>query len=995
MKRMLINATQPEELRVAIVDGQKLFNLDIETPAREQKKANIYKGKITRIEPSLEAAFVDYGSERHGFLPMKEIARTYFSEAAQQQSGRVNIKDALKEGQEIVVQIEKEERGNKGAALTTFVSLAGRYLVLMPSNPRAGGVSRRIEGQDRTDLREAMSQLNIPEDMGLIVRTAGVGKNAEELQWDLDYLTQLWSAIETSANEKPASFLIYQESDVIIRSIRDYLRADIGEIVIDDPGMFEKAQQFVQQVMPHNLKKLRPYQEEVPLFTRYQIESQIETAFAREVQLPSGGAIVIDPTEALTSIDINSARATKGSDIEETALNTNLEAADEIARQLRLRDLGGLFVIDFIDMTPTRNQREVETRLKEALKQDRARVQVGRISRFGLLEMSRQRLRPSLGEASLQICPRCAGQGSIRGAESLSLSILRIVEEGAMKDGTSRIVAQLPVEVATFLLNEKRQSIVDIEKRHAVEILLVPNPHMERPNYNIERIRVQDVDKDQETGASYELVERPDNALDVQLGERIRGEEPTVKQISPTTPVPSPSRPPPEQENILVQPPKGLLKRMFNSLFSGHQEVEVTPPTQPAATSQETTAKTDLDRGESRERQPSRRGQGRSQQDQRKRSPAGGRGRSSGQRNRPEKQEERGGKAVSTEQPKPVAPEETPQSSTQAESGKNVESTGRRSGSRRGRRGGTRRSGRRTGSAQAQAEQNNDGGTRQANKNDDSPNNAGQPQNKQGQAPATETTVSEQKAKPSRRRRGSRKPRSEGNSDSGQQNTADAPTQATNTIPEAEVKPSRPVESAASAAQANPGGDSPGKTAVSTPVANVNGDSRVKTATSVPVEKTGGDSQVKTATPAPAAKTGGDSQVKTATPAPVIKPGGDSQVKAATPAPVVKTGSDSQVKAATPAPVVKTGSDTQVKTVTPAPVANAVSDSPVKTAPASAQDKPQVPAHTPNQAPPEVRQGKTTGWTYHESEQTGATKPKQENPGQASPAPELDKPPTD
>ncbi|MGD8207688.1 MAG: Rne/Rng family ribonuclease, partial [Thiohalocapsa sp.] len=442
MKRMLINATQPEELRVAIVDGQQLFNLDIESPGREQKKANIYKGTITRVEPSLEAAFVDYGSERHGFLPLKEISRNYF-QGELKPGTKANIKELIKEGQELMVQIDKEERGTKGAALTTFISLAGRYLVLMPNNPRAGGVSRRIEGADRSELREALSQLSLPEDMGLIVRTAGVGKNAEELQWDLDYLLQLWDAIKTSSEERKAPFLIYQESDIIIRSIRDHLRADIGEIVVDNPEMFHRAEEFVRQVMPHNLKKLRLYQDEVPLFTRYQIESQIESAFQREVRLPSGGSVVIDHTEALTSIDINSARATKGADIEETALNTNLEAVDEIARQLRLRDLGGLFVIDFIDMTPAKNQREVENRLRDALKQDRARVQIARISRFGLLEMSRQRLRPSLGESSQHVCPRCKGHGTIRGVESLALSVLRIVEEEAMKENTARIVAQL------------------------------------------------------------------------------------------------------------------------------------------------------------------------------------------------------------------------------------------------------------------------------------------------------------------------------------------------------------------------------------------------------------------------------------------------------------------------------------------------------------------------------------------------------------------------
>ncbi|MEJ2619094.1 MAG: ribonuclease E, partial [Candidatus Thiodiazotropha sp.] len=579
MKRMLINATQPEELRVAIVDGQKLFNLDIEIPGREQKKANIYKGRITRVEPSLEAAFVDYGAERHGFLPLKEISRTYFTEKTKEASGRVNIQEALKEGQEVIIQVEKEERGNKGAALTTFISLAGRYLVLMPNNPRAGGVSRRIEGQDRTELREAMSELQIPEDMGLIVRTAGVGKNSEELQWDLDYLIQLWNAIEHSA-EKPAPFLIYQESNVIIRSIRDYLRADIGEIVIDDADVYGQAERFINQVMPQYSKKMRHYDDEVPLFSRYQIESQIESAFQREVSLPSGGAIVIDHTEALTSIDINSARATKGADIEETALNTNLEAADEIARQLRLRDLGGLFVIDFIDMTPSRNQREVENRLKDALKQDRARVQIGRISRFGLLEMSRQRLRPSLGEASEQVCPRCKGHGTVRGVESLSLSVLRIIEEEAMKENTGRIMAQLPVDMATFLLNEKRQMIHDIEKRQSIEVILIPNIHLETPNYQIDRVRVSDMPDEDDSVSSYKMVsdETTVGSTEYITAKQPKSEQPAVKSIAPASPVPQrtevPTAPPQEQAGE-----GGFLKRIFSIFTSKEAEAKPEQPT--------------------------------------------------------------------------------------------------------------------------------------------------------------------------------------------------------------------------------------------------------------------------------------------------------------------------------------------------------------------------------------------------------------------------------
>jgi len=608
MKRMLINATQPEELRVATVDGQILYNLDIESPGREQKKANIYKGTITRVEPSLEAAFVDYGADRHGFLPLKEISRTYFEPDTAKPGSRINIKEVVREGREVVVQIDKEERGSKGAALTTFVSLAGRYLVLMPNNPRAGGVSRRIEGQDRSELRDVMSQLAIPDDMGLIVRTAGVGKNTEELQWDLDYLLQLWRAIESSAAGRRAPFLIYQESDVIIRSIRDYLRVDIGEIVIDDRAVYERAEAFMRQVMPGNLKKLRIYQDEVPLFTRYQIESQIESAFQREVRLPSGGSIVIDHGEALTAIDINSSRATKGADIEETALNTNLEAADEIARQLRLRDLGGLFVIDFIDMTPPKNQRAVEDRLRDALKHDRARVQVARISRFGLLEMSRQRLRPSLGDSTTSECPRCHGQGKIRGVESLALSILRIIEEEAMKDSTERIIAHLPVTVATFLLNEKRRAILDLEARQEVEVLLLPNAHIETPDYQLERLRSQDLTKQPDERPSYELAVLP-QALGSSHGrasEPSRSEEPTVKAITPTSPMPSrepapePERPEtpwtaraPEREPAHYADPQdahtqdrpaaeNLLKRIWTGLFAPRVEPIAQPPLRPS-----------------------------------------------------------------------------------------------------------------------------------------------------------------------------------------------------------------------------------------------------------------------------------------------------------------------------------------------------------------------------------------------------------------------------
>lgn len=504
MKRMLINATQSEELRVALVDGQRLYDLDIESPGHEQKKANIYKGTITRVEPSLEAAFVDYGQERHGFLPLKEIAKTYFPNDYKFE-GRPNIKDVIKEGQEVIVQIDKEERGQKGAALTTFISLAGSYLVLMPNNPRAGGISRRIEGDERTELKDSLNRLDLPKGMGLIVRTAGVGKSYEELEWDLNVLLTHWKAIEEVSASRPAPFLIHQESNVIVRAIRDYLRRDVGEILIDHPKVFEQALEHIKLVRPDFASRVKRYNSDVPLFNHFQIESQIESAFQREVRLPSGGSIVIDPTEALTSIDINSARATKGGDIEETALNTNLEAADEIARQLRLRDLGGLVVIDFIDMTPVKHQREVENRMKAAVENDRARVQLGRISRFGLLEMSRQRLRPSLGEAASHVCPRCDGQGTIRSTESLALSILRLLEEEGIKENTHQVHAQVPVDVATYLLNEKRKSIQYIEKRHNVSLMIIPNPHLDTPHYEVIRFRADDATTD----ASYKLVSEP------------------------------------------------------------------------------------------------------------------------------------------------------------------------------------------------------------------------------------------------------------------------------------------------------------------------------------------------------------------------------------------------------------------------------------------------------------------------------------------------------
>ena len=540
MKRMLFNATQAEELRVAIVDGQKLIDLDIESASKEQKKSNIYKAVITRIEPSLEAAFVDYGAERHGFLPFKEISRAHFQPGAD--AGRATIKEALREGQELIVQVDKDERGNKAAALTTFVSLAGRYLVLMPNNPRGGGVSRRVEGSERTELREVMDQLPVPPGMSLIARTAAIGRGSEELQWDLSYLLQLWRAIEEAAQMQQGAFLIYQEGSLVIRAIRDYFQPDIGEILIDTDEVFDQAQQFMAHVMPGTVNRIKRYRDDVPLFSRFQIEHQIESAYSRQVGLPSGGAIVIDHTEALVSVDVNSGRATRGADIEETALKTNLEAAEEVARQLRLRDLGGLIIIDFIDMENQRNQRDVENRVREALRFDRARVQTGKISRFGLLELSRQRLRPALAETSYIPCPRCSGTGHIRSTESAALHILRILEEEAMKDNTAAVHAQVPVDVATFLLNEKRTDVQALELRHKVTVLLIPNIHLETPQHTVLRIRHDATGSEELQQASYRMVALPseDGGTDVAstADSRAPRSEAAIKGVTPAQPAP-------------------------------------------------------------------------------------------------------------------------------------------------------------------------------------------------------------------------------------------------------------------------------------------------------------------------------------------------------------------------------------------------------------------------------------------------------------------------
>ena len=582
MKRMLFNATQAEELRVAIVDGQKLIDLDIESANKEQRKSNIYKAVITRIEPSLEAAFVDYGAERHGFLPFKEISRSYFKPGVDVAKAR--IQDVLSNGQELIVQVEKDERGNKGAALTTYVSLAGRYLVLMPNNPRGGGVSRRVEGEDRQELREVMDQLVVPSGASLIARTAGIGRNIEELQWDLNYLLQLWTAIDGAAKAQGGAFLIYQESSLVIRAIRDYFHAEIGEILIDTDDIFEQAQQFMSHVMPGTVNRVKRYRDDVPLFSRFQIEHQIESAYSRQVTLPSGGAIVIDHTEALVSVDVNSGRATKGSDIEETAFRTNGEAADEIARQLRLRDLGGLIVIDFIDMESTKNQREVENRLRDALRHDRARVQTGKISRFGLLELSRQRLRPALAETSYITCPRCTGTGHIRSTESAALHILRILEEEAMKENTGALHCQVPVDVGTFLLNEKRVDISRIEMRHRVNLVIVPNRHLETPAHEIIRLRHDQLNADGIALASYQMAEKPvEEAYQPPSAQAADAKpakaEAAVKGITPDQPAPivEPKAAPAPVAQQAAASEGGFFTRLFSFLTGSKKEAEPAP----------------------------------------------------------------------------------------------------------------------------------------------------------------------------------------------------------------------------------------------------------------------------------------------------------------------------------------------------------------------------------------------------------------------------------
>ncbi|HUN73464.1 MAG TPA: Rne/Rng family ribonuclease [Steroidobacteraceae bacterium] len=641
MKRMLVNAIQQEELRVALVDGQKLYDLSIELPSREQKKANVYKGRISRVEPSLEACFVDYGSARHGFLPLKEVSKEYFAKPPGQ-GGRMNIRELLTEGQELLVQVEKEERGTKGAALTTFVSLAGRFLVLMPNNPRAGGVSRRIEGEDRDQMREVMGQLQIPDGMGAIVRTAGVGRSVEELQWDLDNLRAQWEQIAAAAKDRPAPFLVYRESDAVTRALRDYLSDDIGEILVDDVPAFEKAQEYMQRFMPPEAqRRLKHYADDIALFTRFQIESQIESAYAHKVQLPAGGSIVIDYTEALVSIDINSARATRGSDIETTALNTNLEAADEIARQLRLRDIGGLIVIDFIDMESPKNQRDVEDRLRDAMKMDRARIQIGRLSRFGLLEMSRQRLRPSLGESSHIVCPRCVGIGSIRSVESMALALLRLIGEEVRKERTTRVIAQVPVEVATYLINEKREWLRTLEDKSDADLVIVPNPNMQTPGYSIRRVRDDEAELAENKQVSYLMPTAPEIADPSAEAKKPTPEAPAVANIMPATAAPVAPSPvaPAVAPALPASAPPSVWER-FKRWFGSESQIRAAEPG--AAAPRESAAPAERrDRGGGRGERDGRRGG--YDRSRRHRGPARDRSDSSGARGAERHEREGGG----------------------------------------------------------------------------------------------------------------------------------------------------------------------------------------------------------------------------------------------------------------------------------------------------------------------------------------------------------------
>jgi len=952
---------------VALVDGQKLYDLDIELRSREQKKANIYKGRITRVEPSLEAAFVDYGAERHGFLPLKEVERSYFRKTPESGS-RVNIRDVLQEGQELVVQIDKEERGTKGAALTTFISLAGRYLVLMPNNPRAGGISRRIEGEDRTEMREAMSSLEIPPGMGLILRTAGVGKSAEELQWDLDYLLHLWEAISQAASDKKAPFLVYQESNIIIRAIRDYLRKDIGEILIDDDGVYRQAQEFMQQVMPHNLSKVKRYTDSTPLFTRFQIESQIESAFQREVRLPSGGAIVIDHTEALVSIDINSAKATKGGDIEETALNTNLEAADEVARQLRLRDVGGLVVIDFIDMTPARNQREVENRLRDALKVDRARVQVGRISRFGLLEMSRQRLRPSLGESSHVVCPRCEGQGTIRSIESLSLSIIRLVEEEAMKDNTGQVVVQVPVEVGTFLLNEKRAAVSRIEEHNGIRVLILPNPHMHTPHFELERTRRDDSQVQAPLTPSHRLISEPEAPrLPAAAATRAAADEPAVKTVAPPMPAPAPipqgEAPATQPGETRTHPGGGFIRRFWSSLFGGAEEETAAegaatgePEAKPRpAPGRARTADTD----ESRSR--SRGGRERGGNGGRER-PAG-RGRSGGERQEAGERGRRGrageGRGGQESAP-PPAEQKTAQSekpaapSTQARADEGEESrSDTRSGARRGRRGGRRR--RRSDSGEGGTEQqagatNNAGGDagtrgRPSGQPHEEPDRGDAqdtgPESAEGKAGQDRPEGGEGGERPSRRR-SRRRPQDRKRDESGNGGPGESPTDGSVAHTTTGAGNRSPAGNSAPAADAPTTVSEPRSTstAPAAPAPSAPAPAPATPKPAAPAPSAPAPAQPRPAAPAPNMPAPAPAAPKPAAPTP-------TEPKPAAPAPNTPAPAPAAPKPAAPAPTEPKPAAPAPNTPAPAPAAPKPA-APAPSAPTPMEPKPAAPAPKPD-----------------------------------------------
>ena len=889
MKRMLINATQEEELRVAMVDGQTLYDLDIESPGREQKKANIYKGKITRLEPSLEAAFVEYGADRHGFLPLKEISSEYFVEKPSS-GGRINIREVLREGQDIVVQVEKEERGNKGAALTTFVSLAGRFLVLMPNNPRAGGVSRRITGNERDVVRDSFNEMEIPEGMGAIVRTAGVGRSAEELQWDLDYLLTIWNAIKVAAVSLPSPVLIYQESNAILRALRDHLSNDIGEILIDGPAIFSEAKEFMERVMPQNLRKLKLYEDPTPLFTRFQVESQIESAFSRAVSLPSGGSIVIDHTEALVSIDINSARATKGGDIEATALNTNLEAADEIARQLRIRDIGGLIVIDFIDMGPPKNQREVENRLRDAVKADRARVQIGRISRFGLLEMSRQRLRPSLGESTHQVCPRCNGSGHIRDVESLALALLRLIGEDARKERTSKVIAQLPVEVATYLLNEKRDWVVQQEKSHGVELILVANPNYQTPNYSIRRVRDDAVDLPENSGVSYQIP-MPEEDVVAEIDFAAAKPEKVVAAVSGI----APQKPAPKPVSKVNKGP-GLIARLIAWLKpAGKPEKKPTRSSSPDKKTRPDTRRPRRADGEGQQgRGRGRRGQGSEPQKQRT---------DDGNRPKRARRSDQAGARSSEPKKETTAEAESPVTTSPAE-GQTRPDSQQGSGTSRSRRGGRRRRRRSGRGGQGQESQQTDTGL------------AGE-----SQATPTDKQPSDQ-ARPEResRPRRERQPRSERSAPQANPSSSDQDaggktetTSASATSPAPVASPATPPAGSKPAPTEAPTTEAPRTAPVAAPTPAPAAPKLAPEAAPAPAPAAPKPAPVAAPTPAPEAPK--PAPVAAPTPAPVA-PG---PAPVATPTPAPATPRPAPVAAPTPAPVAP--GPAPVATPTPAPAA--------------------------------------------------------------------------